>query len=168
MLPLSAYFKDDFQEEEINKDLWIANEGQGCVDAALIGRNMDASKNANAYGCAINCAIGPVYHGGLTPDIAYHPSLPLRNALTALTFSHRYTRRHSIREIVIAQTGKMPTVPYLERQHLLEFAKTVSNKSPVSVALVQADERGNTQKVWKTDSDEWLPYGFFPEILLKK
>ncbi len=171
--PLRAFFLDEFIESTPSGALTLAEE-------VAIGAAVDAAKRSYAvytspervYGAAIvggtpECT--SVAPGGVETDVAYHPTLPLRNAISHLTYMGGNPSRLLAHLVIVAAIGHRPAVPYLERQHLKEFAERVSaakgSNAPLPVWLVHAKEEGLVERLWVTDSNEWLPNPFWPGAL---
>jgi hypothetical protein len=120
---------------------------------------------------------GGCYSGGLLDDVSYHPRFPIDNARASLIWdARRGTKRANVKELILAQQGQMPIVPYLERQHLLEFVATLNayhgTNEPLPVILIEAEGTllkppgpPHIHRAWRTDSHEWLPNPFNPAKL---
>ena len=168
IMPMSQIYFDDFSELPESSLEAIAKSKT--LSAALNAERKSYSiyaKPEQVYGVGIRSG-SMVFGGGLEGDAAYHPSLPIRNALINLIYGSNNSKRTNVDEIMIVSRGQKPSVPYLDRQHLLEFVSRISSvngRNDLPVTLVQTDSHGTPQKAWMTASTQWLPYGFTPADL---
>ncbi|MEK6857905.1 MAG: hypothetical protein AABX39_04940 [Nanoarchaeota archaeon] len=118
------------------------------------------------YGAAVVCENGAVFRGSFRGNVAYHPDLPISAAISNFRDGSDDPTRRNVSSIVVAATETVPDVMYKDRQDSLEFAEAIqalNSKSgiPLQIYLVHANE----QKVFKTDTNEWLPFSFSPKNL---
>ncbi|MDO8661597.1 MAG: hypothetical protein Q7K43_06940 [Candidatus Woesearchaeota archaeon] len=168
VMRLSSYFNEDFKKLEVFQ---LNESGK---DAAM-QEALRSERNAyhpcvlkeKVYGASFSCE-SSVFGGHFAGDSAFHPVFPIRNAISTL---HNSTDNDKFRvtKLTIVQTGRKPSVPYIERQHLLEFEcylrKKYRRSSPIDVRLIETDTQGAVVRAWKTNSTEWIPYAFRPENL---
>ncbi len=163
ILPLNAYFKQEFEEVTIPLPPEIIAHSQR---AAALAYDLYA-KPEQVYLAALQTAAG-VFAAGIETDVAYHPSLPIRNALLSVREALD-PRRLNIESLYVISHGHAPQVPYLERQHLLEFVErlTAARKisAPLPIILAELTLNHRVLHTWKTNSQEWLPYPFSPANL---
>ena len=119
------------------------------------------SKNSlPAYGAAIVCD-GCIFRGSYHGNVAYHPNLPISAAIGNFRDSDDPARKNVLSIIVAAE--EMPVVHYKDRQDALEFAEAMQalngREGPLPVYIVAGDD------IYKTDTEEWLPYPFSPSHL---
>jgi len=174
-LPLYKLYSDDHKKlHGIN----VTAQLQRLVDDALDSLNKSydytlSDKNKNSlYAASIQTKSGEIFSAGFEGDIAYHPSLPIRNAQILLKHSPGITEnRLSIDKLVIVQKTK-PYVPYKDRQYLTEFVEA-SNfflgknnySNPVPIYLFEVEDDGKIKNRWRTFSSDWLPFPFSPKAL---
>ncbi|GEM_PF-5130183 len=173
VIRLSSYFNDDFPE--IKEFQFGIGAHNGLIEALCSERNAyhPCVPKEKMYGATIYCeppgfSTNTFLSGHFAGDSAFHPVFPIRNAISALQNSNSSLKWYPAK-VVVAQTGYKPAVPYIERQHLLEFEcylrKKHGRSSPIDVRLIETDIKGGVVHAWKTDSTEWIPYAFRPENL---
>ncbi len=159
-----SYFFDNFTP--------ISQERLSGANAKAVSEARKAESQAHSiyttqdkvYGAAIVCRNGNIFRGSLALDAAYHPIYPITAARSNLRDSSNDPERLDITSLVIVQTGRMPDVPYLDRQQLLELdglSKAATDRAgPIPVFMYELDAEGKIVRVAQTDSDEWLPNAF--------
>ncbi|MDD4878144.1 MAG: hypothetical protein PHO02_03855 [Candidatus Nanoarchaeia archaeon] len=167
VVPGNAYFKNDFAEANAEEKAWL-------LESDALAQALKAEKTAydvylaksspKIYGAAIACDNGLVFRGSYRGDVAYHPELPISAAIGNFRDGSDDACRKSVKMIVVASAGSMPDVMYKDRQHALEFAEAIqslNNKSGIPLPVYLA----NGRQVFKTDTNEWLPFRFSPKHL---
>lgn len=162
----SKLYFDSFHPLELEKlDNAVPQEA---LDSALRAMRLSYDiYTGKTYGASI---ITPSYmfSAGIEGDVAYHPTLPLRNVITCLKYG-TYNRKELNAEKVIVAGPKALDVPYKDRQYLFEFVELLRaaglRKEPVEVYIIETNEADEPKRAWKTDSDEWLPFPFSPSVL---
>ncbi|MBN2880650.1 hypothetical protein JXM83_01235 [Candidatus Woesearchaeota archaeon] len=169
VVPGQAYFKADFQEvKRVEKSRLHAIE-----QAVIAERNAyniySAKSSPPVYGAVIVCKNGTFFRGSFRGEVAYHPDLPISAAIGNFRDGSDDPSRKDVSEIIIASTGRIPDVMYKDRQHALEFAVAMQSLNgrlgqPLPIYLVNVGE-DRTMKIFKTDTNEWLPHSFSPQHL---
>lgn len=159
-----SYFFDDF------KPIPKENLGSANMEAVIEARKAELQAHSiytnqgKVYGAAIVCRNGNIFRGSLALEAAYHPVYPITAAISNLRDSSDDPERLDITSLVIVQTGRMPNVPYLDRQHLLELVgmsnSIVQEKGPITVRMYELDSSGNIVRGAQTNSSEWIPDAF--------
>ncbi len=168
VVPGRAFFKDSFDE--------ITGDGKkGLLSSAGFSEAVKAEKNAygiylseaspRVYGAAIECVNGAVFRGSFRGNVAYHPDLPISAAIANFRDGSDDPTRIKVRSIIVAAAAR-PEVLYKDRQDALEFAEAVqslSGKSGQALPVYLIDAGNN--RVFRTDTSEWLPFSFSPQHL---
>jgi len=165
--PISVYYYDDFEEVDLGIARRASNR-RGFLEAVTAEeRSHKYGDPRKKYGAVI---VTPerTFAGGFEGDVSYHPRFPVANAIANLVYSGDVRiSDFKIERLVLASSDGKPEVPYLDRQHFLELIKTrLTRPTAIPIWLFHVrepvgDEQGRVKKAWTTDSDEWLPYGFF-------
>ncbi len=164
-----AYFKSDFREVKGAEESRLDAIRQA-VFAEQTAYDIYSTKSSpRVYGAVIVCENGSIFRGSFRGDVAYHPDLPISAAIGNFRDGSDDISRKDVREIVVATTGNIPDVMYKDRQHALEFAEAIQSLNgrsgePLPVYLVNVGDDG-TLKIFKTDTNEWLPHMFSPKHL---
>jgi len=162
--PFSKLFFDAFHQIDNIRRRVTSKAIESAVNA--MQRSYDIYSGAT-YGASIITDSG-VFSAGFEGDVAYHPTLPIRNAITCLKYASSEKGRFNTKQVVIAGP-KALDVPYKDRQYLFEFVDGLRaggiRKAPLEVYLIPATGADIQMEAWKTDSDEWLPFPFSPSVL---
>ena len=114
------------------------------------------------YGAALITTEG-LFRGSYDGDAAFDPVLPIKASIINMKNSHVSRDAFNIEGLVVVARSR-PKVLYKDRQSLLELQEQFSDK-PIEVILANVDETNKIRRVWRTDSNEWLPYAFGPASL---
>ncbi|MEK6942656.1 MAG: cytidine deaminase [Nanoarchaeota archaeon] len=169
LVPGRAYFKSDFIEVKETGELRFAAIKQAVLAEQSAYDIYSTKSSPKIYGAVIACENGSIFRGSFRGDVAYHPDLPISAAIANFRDGSDDPSRKSIREIVVASTGSIPDVMYKDRQHALELAEAMQSLNgrsgnPLPVYLVNMGNDGS-MKIFKTDTNEWLPHRFSPKHL---
>ena len=173
VLPGALLFKDEFTEMKSKEKKEILNSE--AVTQALRAEQIAYNVYSTAlsppiYGATIECENGLVFRGSFRGDVAYHPVLPISAAITNFRDGSDDLERRFVKRIVVVARGKVPSVQYKDRQHALEFAEAINSLNgrlgePLPVYLVNIGDTSKKCQVFRTDTNDWLPYAFSPQHL---
>ncbi len=164
VMPLKAYFKNTFAKLSFPELTETTTTTQKAIYEARDAKTRayhPVVPKERVYGAAFSCS-GKFFSGHFHGDSAFHPSYPIMNAISVMINSPQ-EERWNVEQLVIVRTGAQD-IPYLDRQHLLEFEDELRKKHgrqvPIEVKLVDVDDKEKIVSAWKTDSTDWLPYPF--------
>ncbi|MFH1409316.1 MAG: hypothetical protein ABIH34_05390 [Nanoarchaeota archaeon] len=164
---LNDYLFNEFKETEIGLTLspeTIAAEARKATTLY--------SPSMTPYLAVLTPLGGEHLFGTFDGDAAYHPTQSIQCAIKSLQGRVNQGSPLASALIIIAE-GK-PKVPYLDRQHLTEHLARqnayleITNPVPLPIRLVDVDQQGKPQRMWETNSDEWIPHPFSPSNLGKE
>ncbi|MBN2142925.1 hypothetical protein JW711_06375 [Candidatus Woesearchaeota archaeon] len=105
-------------------------------------------------------------HGLFLPDVAYWAANPIQAATIKWQGAVRDKRDQNIETLVVV-LGPKASVPYVDRQHFMEFLDLYAKTNNVPVLLARQKPVGEPGwDYFKTTSQEWLPYPFTPSVLM--
>jgi len=166
-VPGHAYFMGTFDEIYGEEKAEIL--GSGALEQALKAERTAygaylTKASPGIYGAAIACENGLVFRGSYRGDVAYHPDLPISAAIANFRDGSDVPERKHVKMIVVTSAVNIPNVMYKDRQHALEFAEAIQPLNgrpgiPLPVYLANAGH------VFRTDTNEWLPFCFSPKHL---
>ncbi|MBS3103543.1 hypothetical protein J4222_01140 [Candidatus Woesearchaeota archaeon] len=173
VLPFSKYLKEDFEETDEFLDFpgeQIETAVHGLKIASYRGLSgtpeLEKKMEDGLYGAVIVAKNGKMWKGSFRGDTAYHSSYTISAAIDTFRNSGLLRGRDiDIEKLILVSQNSAPQIPYKDRQYFLDFAESVQlfnnrGDEPLPVYMLQADEKGDIVKGWKTDSYEWLPLPF--------
>lgn len=169
VIPGKSFFKENFRKLEGN-NMGFIKYSNGVIQALKAEKHSYdiylTKSSPKIYGASIVCENGEVFRGGFRGGVSYHPVLPLSSAIENFRNSSDDPERKNVVSIIFASEKGVPNVLYKDRQDGMEFAQaiqSINKKSevPITVYLVDAKNK----EVYKTNTEEWLPYAFSPKNL---
>lgn len=170
---LKDFLFEDFKEAE------IPSRANGLyVDAGYIAREagidiyLPEEMKPRTYGAVLVAENGDFWRGSLYSNDGYDSITPVLGAVLNYQYNYPVGRidrdKLSLRKLVVVGVGLMPHIYYRDRQALLgldEALRRFTGKAdPMEVEIINVAgdywESGRVNKIYKTDSEEWLPHPF--------
>ena len=169
VIDAKRFFFDNF-DQFTESDIKIMPGFNEACYAMRFSRDLFVPPNIDLYGASVVDKNGKVYPGTFFGTCNYTPTNPIQSAVNnyaANLSTKNIKQRVPIDHLVIVGLNTKPSPLYKDRQFFTEIAEdsqALKGKlgTPLPIFLYEADNNRKPQKMWKTDSYEWMPFPFSP------